>query len=127
MRTTSARRGSSSTTSTVMLRGSIRSSSVGRLCLVIEFFHFVSIIDMVSAEDIVRHIRIFDARDAEGEGRAAPQLTAHPDAPAMRRDDRAADVEAKPRSLCTPVCGVLQSRKAVEDAPLLAQWDALAR
>src|SRR5690349_10053925 len=126
MRTTSARRGSSSTTSTVMLRGSIRSSSVGRCCLVIVVIHFVSVVGIVSAEDKARHVRIFDARDAEGECRAASYRAPEPDAPAVRRDDGPADVEAQSRALCAPVGRVLQPRKAVEDARLFAQWDALA-
>src|SRR5689334_2117540 len=114
MRTTSANRGSSSTTSTVMLRGSMRSSSVGGCGLVIVVFHFVSAVGIVSAEDKVRHIRIFRARDAKRERRAAPQFAAQPDAPAMRRDDRATDVEAQSRALGPAVSGILQPRKAVE-------------
>src|SRR5438045_2978508 len=99
MRTTSARRGSSSTTSTVMLRGSMRSSSVGRCGLVIVVIHFVSSVRIVSAEDKARHVRIFGARQAEGKRRATPYLAAQPDAPTVRRDDRPADVEAQARAL----------------------------
>src|SRR5262249_14120332 len=64
---------------------------------------------------------------AEGERGAAPQLALHPDAPTMRLHNRTADVEAKSSALRAARGRAIHTLEALEDALLLAQWDALAK
>ena len=78
------------------------------------------------AEEHNRKLRLLAARQAEGEGRASAQFALHPDAPAMRLHDGAADVEAQARARRAPTGRIVELLEALEDALLLAQRDALA-
>src|SRR5579863_4426236 len=142
MRTTSTSLGSSSTTSTLILRGSkacpdivVLVSTTGARLLCLDLFsrwcggQFIGwrAQSRILAEDHRGQLRWLLARQREGEGRTLTQLAMYPDVPTVRLDDGPADIQPQSRSLCAPRRRVVHPLEALEDALLLAQRYALAQ
>src|SRR6185312_3165122 len=80
---------------------------------------------MWRAEEHHRKFGLLGAWQAEEERRADTEFALHPDAPTVRLDDGAADVEAEARARRPAAGGGIELLESLEDALPLAQWDAL--